>query len=81
MTPVERLLVAHKHLLIDLDRAQARKRIWQIDEEELEQQVDTPASAAAEEAKPETGVAVSVTVIPADADGQSGESIRSLRTA
>ena len=78
MHPMDRLVAVHEDLLIDLDRAQARKRAWQIDEEEYEQAEKAPpnpsatgAGAASGEAiKPAPTVAVSVTVIPADADNQ-----------
>lgn len=76
MDPMARLLAAHDDLLIDLDRAQARKRAWQVDEEEYEQAAREaekgPATGAAadEEAESESIVAVSVTVVPADADNQ-----------
>ena len=78
MHPMDRLVAVHEDLLIDLDRAQARKRAWQIDEEEYEQAEKAPpnpsatgAGAASGEAiKPASTVAVSVTVIPADADNQ-----------
>ena len=76
MDPMARLLAAHEDLLIDLERAQARKRAWQIDEEDYEQAVREgakvpPAGAAAdEEAESEPTIAVQVTVIPADADNQ-----------
>ncbi|MDA8365426.1 MAG: hypothetical protein M0Z62_00530, partial [Actinomycetota bacterium] len=35
--PMDRLSLQHDDLLIDPERAQARKRAWQIDEEEYEQ--------------------------------------------
>lgn len=82
MHPMDRLVAVHEDLLIDLERAQARKRAWQIDEEDYEQAAReaekvppdpsaTGAGAAADEAvKRESTIAVSVTVIPADADNQ-----------
>ncbi len=82
LNPMDRIALQHEHLLIDLERAQARKRAWQVDEEEYEQAAReaekvspdpsaTGAGAAADEAvKPASTVAVSVTVIPADADNQ-----------
>ena len=70
---MDRLVAVHEDLLIDLGRAQARARAWQVDEEEAEQEGVAPATAATtddEDVKSEPTVAVSVTIIPADADDQ-----------
>ena len=69
LNPMDRIALQHEHLLIDLERAQARKRAWQIDEEEYEPAAREVA-AADEEAGSTPTVAVQVTVIPADADNQ-----------
>ena len=74
--PMDRLSLQHDDLLIDPERAQARKRAWQIDEEEYEQAAtetvarEVQAGALEEETPPVPTVAAPVADVSDDGDDQ-----------
>ena len=76
LCPMDRLALRYDDLLIDPDRAQARKRAWQIDEEDYEQAAtetvarEVQAGALEEETPPVPTVATPAPEAPDDADHQ-----------